>query len=230
MWNYLPKVNRVIKLPSSMTSASWMGIHFTNDDLVKESRMADDFDFEITREGIEEGRAIIHIARPAEAAVVWGKVVAVVERDTWLPRKLLYYDEDLRLARTMSFAEVGSLGGPYPGVWVVPEYKTDEKTEIFYENISSTCRCRKTLLWDPAVLRRIPGPAVCLAEHPAQPPAHGRIYGCGHRPQRRHPHYQLFPQWDGMMAHTVANATNLVTGEVQVHGPGYLADLSLYNT
>ena len=139
MWNYLPKVNRVIKLPSSMMSASWMGSHFTNDDLVKESRMADDFDFEITREGIEEGRAIIHIAcRPKpEAAVVWGKVVAVVERDTWLPRKLLYYDEDLRLARTMSFAEVGSLGDrTLPRrVWVVPEDKPDEKTEVFYENI-----------------------------------------------------------------------------------------------
>ena len=46
MWNYLPKVDRVIKIPSSMMGSSWMGSHFTNDDLVKESRMAEDYDFE----------------------------------------------------------------------------------------------------------------------------------------------------------------------------------------
>lgn len=51
VWNYLPKVKRVIKLPSSMMSGSWMGSHFTNDDLVKESRMADDYTFKITFQG-----------------------------------------------------------------------------------------------------------------------------------------------------------------------------------
>ena len=52
IWNYLPKVNRVVKLPSSMMSASWMGSHFTNDDLVKQSRFADDYTFEVTRQGM----------------------------------------------------------------------------------------------------------------------------------------------------------------------------------
>ena len=61
LWNYLPKVKRVVKLPSSMMSASWMGSHFTNDDLVRESRMADDYPFEITFEGSRDGSDIIEI-------------------------------------------------------------------------------------------------------------------------------------------------------------------------
>ena len=50
VWNYMPKVKRVVKIPSSMMSSSWMGSHFTNDDLVKQSRMADDYTFSITFE------------------------------------------------------------------------------------------------------------------------------------------------------------------------------------
>ena len=50
VWNYMPKVKRVVKIPSSMMSSSWMGSHFTNDELVRESRMADDYNFSITFE------------------------------------------------------------------------------------------------------------------------------------------------------------------------------------
>ena len=56
IWNYLPKVNRVVKLPSSMMSASWMGSHFTNDDLVKQSRFTEDYTFQIGFQG-KRGRA-----------------------------------------------------------------------------------------------------------------------------------------------------------------------------
>ena len=55
MWNYLPKVKRVVKIPSSMMSSSWMGSHFTNDDLVKQSRMTEDYTFSITFEGMNDG-------------------------------------------------------------------------------------------------------------------------------------------------------------------------------
>jgi hypothetical protein len=61
LWNYLAKVKRLIKLPSSMMSASWMGSHFNNDDLVKESRMAEDYRSEITFTGEREGRDVIEL-------------------------------------------------------------------------------------------------------------------------------------------------------------------------
>ncbi len=140
IWNYLPKVNRIIKLPSSMMSASWMGSHFTNDDLVKESRMADDYTFELTFRGERDGREILEVTchpKP-DAAVVWGKVLVVVRPVDYLPLKILYYDEDMNPARTMHFSDIGPLGDrTLPRVMrMVPEDKPDEMTQITYEEMT----------------------------------------------------------------------------------------------
>jgi len=71
IWNYLPKVNRVIKLPSSMMSDSWMGSHFTNNDLVKESRMAEDYNCGLEFEGARGEKEIIQVnCIPGENAAV----------------------------------------------------------------------------------------------------------------------------------------------------------------
>ena len=139
IWNYLPKVNRVIKLPSSMMEASWMGSHFTNDDLVKESRMADDYTFEITFVGEDEGEEVVRVTchpKP-EAAVVWGKVVVRARLKDYLPLSIKYFDEDLQLARTMTFSQVSELGGRMlPAVvTMVPEEKPDESTIVRYEKM-----------------------------------------------------------------------------------------------
>jgi outer membrane lipoprotein-sorting protein len=139
IWNYLPKVNRVIKLPSSMMAASWMGSHFTNDDLVKESRMADDYTFEITFVGENESEEVVEVTchpKP-EAAVVWGKVLVRARLKDYLPLFVKYFDEDLRHARTMTFSQVSELGGRMlPAVvTMVPEEKPDESTVIRYEKM-----------------------------------------------------------------------------------------------
>jgi len=139
IWNYLPKVKRVIKLPSSMMAASWMGSHFTNDDLVKESRMADDYTFEITFIGEGEGEQIVEVTchpKP-EAAVVWGKVLVRARLKDYIPLFVKYFDEDLRLARTMTFSQVSELGGRLiPAVvTMVPEEKPEESTIIHYEKM-----------------------------------------------------------------------------------------------
>jgi len=51
IWNYLPRVDRTIKIPASMMMGSWMGSHFTNDDLVHESRLVEDYDIVVSRDG-----------------------------------------------------------------------------------------------------------------------------------------------------------------------------------
>jgi outer membrane lipoprotein-sorting protein len=139
IWNYLPKVKKVIKLPSSMMAASWMGSHFTNDDLVKESRMADDYTFEITFRGEVAGDEIVEVTchpKP-EAAVVWGKVLVRARLQDYLPLFVKYFDEDLQLARTMTFSQVLELGGRVlPAlVAMVPEEKPEESTVIHYEKM-----------------------------------------------------------------------------------------------
>ena len=139
IWNYLPKVKRVIKLPSSMMASSWMGSHFTNDDLVKESRMVDDYTFKITFEGERKGRTVIEITciPMPDAAVVWGKVVVTVEKAGYLPVDVLYFDEDMVLARTMIFDDVGPLGGRSRPrkTTIIPTDKPHESTMILYHEV-----------------------------------------------------------------------------------------------
>ncbi|MEE9517654.1 MAG: outer membrane lipoprotein-sorting protein [Candidatus Adiutricales bacterium] len=139
IWNYLPKINRIIKLPSSMMGSSWMGSHFSNDDLIKESRMADDYTFEISFQGQKEGRRVVEITciPHEDAVVVWGRIIVTVDSDEYLPLKILYYDEDLELARTMIFEDVGLLGGrklPRRMV-IIPAAKPKEATVVLYEEM-----------------------------------------------------------------------------------------------
>jgi len=140
LWNFLPKVKRVIKLPSSMMSASWMGSHFTNDDLVKESRFADDYTFELGFQGARDDKKILEIAchpKP-DAAVVWGRVIVTVARNGYLPLDIKYYDEDMNLVRTMFFSEISDTDGrTLPKLLtLIPEDKPEEKTEVRYEEIA----------------------------------------------------------------------------------------------
>ena len=136
MWNYLPKVDRVIKVPSSMMAGSWMGSHFTNDDLVKESRMADDYDFEFGEAAADGEIAIVCRPKP-EAPVVWGKVVVRVRGADGMPLAVEYFDEDMEPARTMSFGdyrEVGKRLIPL-SMRIVPAHEPQEHTEVRYEQI-----------------------------------------------------------------------------------------------
>ena len=139
IWNYLPKINRVTKVPSSMMSGSWMGSHFTNDDLIKESSFQDDYTSSITFEGDRNGRLIYEITSlpKMDAAVVWGKVVMFIEQDTLAPYQAIYYDEEGLLMRTMTFDQMQKIDGrTIPmRMSLQPEDKPDESTVIVYQNI-----------------------------------------------------------------------------------------------
>lgn len=107
IWNYLPKVERVIKIPSSMMMGSWMGSHFTNDDLVKESRMIRDYAIETSFDGERDGAAVweFTLTPHEDAAVVWGKILLEVRQADYMPTWQKYYDEDGRLVRTLVFGD-----------------------------------------------------------------------------------------------------------------------------
>jgi hypothetical protein len=139
VWNYMPKVKRVVKIPSSMMSSSWMGSHFTNDDLVKQSRMVIDYDFSITYEGLRDGVEIVEISciPKKNAAVVWGKVEVIVYRNDFIPLNIVYYDEDLKLSRTLKFSNIQVLGGKKIPLQMkmVPTDEPEESTAILWEKI-----------------------------------------------------------------------------------------------
>jgi hypothetical protein len=139
IWNYLPRVDRTIKIPASLMMGSWMGSHFTNDDLVKESRLVEDYDIEIGFEGLREGIEVwefVLTPRP-EAAVVWGRIDFEVRKDDLMPTWARYHDEDGELVRTLEYSEYREMGGRLvPAVMVmVPQDKPDEQTLVRYSEL-----------------------------------------------------------------------------------------------
>lgn len=139
IWNYLPRVDRTIKIPSSMMMGSWMGSHFTNDDLVKESRLVEDYDIEIAFEGGRDGERVWEFAltpKP-EAAVVWGKILYEVRQRDLMPVWAKYYDEDGGLRRTLTFGEYREMDDrTVPTLMTMqPEDKPGERTTVRYDEL-----------------------------------------------------------------------------------------------
>ena len=136
IWNYLPKVDRTMKVPAGMMSGAWMGSHFSNDDLVKESRLSDDYSGEITAPATEGNPYEITLTPKPEAPVVWGSVKVRVTADK-LPVDVRYFDEKGTLVRTMSFSQVQEINGrSVPMVMRLdPADKPGEFTEVRYESI-----------------------------------------------------------------------------------------------
>ncbi|MBS2132118.1 outer membrane lipoprotein-sorting protein (plasmid) [Burkholderia thailandensis] len=113
MWNYLPNIERTIKIPPSMMLQPWMGSDFTNDDLVKQSSVVDDYTHRILRTETLNGTAsyVIESRPKPEAAVVWGKILYWVRQSDLIPLKQEYYDERNELVRVLLFSDVGPMGG-----------------------------------------------------------------------------------------------------------------------
>ncbi len=129
MWNYLPKVERTIKVPPSMMLQAWMGSDFTNDDLVKESSMIDDYTHEIITEETIDGELAYRIKSipKADAPVVWGKLIYLVRKGDLMPLRFDYYDERGRLIKSLTFSNVREMDGrQVPTRW---QMRTIEKPE-----------------------------------------------------------------------------------------------------
>jgi len=139
IWNYLPKIDRTIRVPTSMMMASWMGSHFTNDDLVKESRLIRDYDIEIAFDGVRDEVPLWQfvLTPRREAAVVWGKIIMQVRQNDLMPIWARYYGDDGELKRTLTFLNLRVMGGRLvpTTLTVVPSDKPDESTVIQYSKL-----------------------------------------------------------------------------------------------
>lgn len=158
IYTYLPKTDRTIRLTSGMMMGSWMGSHLTNDDLVKEARLEDDYDAIISFEGERDDINIIEftLTPKPDAPVVWGKLVLVIEADRYMPMLERYYDEDMELARTFTFTDMKQLGGrERPAVLrVVPADKPGEYTEFIYEQLELNIEVSDSLFSRASLKRR----------------------------------------------------------------------------
>ncbi len=139
IWNYLPKVERVIKIPSSMMMGSWMGSHFTNDDLVKESRMIRDYTIVTSFEGERDGEDVweFTLTPHQDAAVVWGKIVMEVRQKDDMPTWQRYYDEEGVMVRTLTFSEYRKMDDRLvpTQMEIRPLDSPEEYTRVIYEEL-----------------------------------------------------------------------------------------------
>ena len=133
MWTFSPKVNRIIKVPSSMMSQSWMGSDFSNKDISKSTDIIDQYDHVLTRKEERDGHVIFTITSipHEEAAVVWGKEVLTI-RDDFVLLEQQYWDQDDRLVKSMKTLRVEEMGGrAVATIMRMGKQKTpDEWTEI----------------------------------------------------------------------------------------------------
>lgn len=135
MWNYLPKINKVMKIPPSMMMSSWMGSDFTNDDLVKEFTFLESYHFElVTPDAPEEGLVYIKCVPREGLPIVWGHVLIAARRIDAMPVWEKYFDEKGTLVREMLFKEVKSFGSRrIPAVMeLIPRTKKGQKTVLRY--------------------------------------------------------------------------------------------------
>lgn len=113
LWNYLPSVEKVMKIPPSMMLQPWMGSDFTNDDLVKESSYIDDYDHQVSAEETRDGEKVLKITLTPhpKAPVVWGSVVFWVRAKDDLPVQQHFIDERGRLIKDLLFKEYKVMDG-----------------------------------------------------------------------------------------------------------------------
>jgi len=143
VWNFIPRVERTIRLPPSMMNQSWMGSDFTNDDLVRESDAVADYEHlllgrqAIEKDGVSQ-EALKLEYRPREgSAVVWGRILAWIDAETYAPLQQEFFDEQGTAIRRLHFARFQPIQDrDFPHEWTaVPLAKPGQRTVVRVEEI-----------------------------------------------------------------------------------------------
>jgi len=139
MWNYVPTISRMIKIPPSMMMQSWMGSDFTNDDLVKQSSIVVDYDHHLLGEETIRGKECykLELIPHEDAAVVWGKIISWITKDGFDLWKSEYFDEEGDLQNIENAYDIKDVGDRKipTRMEIIPVDKEGQKTVL---NIIST--------------------------------------------------------------------------------------------
>ena len=139
MYNYLPNVDKTVKVSAALRSSSWMGSHFSNDDLVHTAYLARDYDGTIVEVKKKGSTSIwtVDLVPKKGTAVVWSKIRMVVEKERRIPQTQVFFDERGSKVRTLTFSDLKKLGGKLvpAHILVTPADLPGEHTEMVYESI-----------------------------------------------------------------------------------------------
>lgn len=139
MWNWVPAIERMIKIPPSMMLQSWMGSDFTNDDLIKESSIINDYDHKLLgKETVRDWVCYkIEMIPHPEAAVTWGKVILWITENGFNQWRAEYYDEDMKLINVLNASVIKKMGDREvpTKMEIVPMDKKNNKTVLEIKSI-----------------------------------------------------------------------------------------------
>jgi outer membrane lipoprotein-sorting protein len=134
MWSWNPSISRLIKLPPSMMSQGWMGSDYTNDDILRESSVVNDYVHEIVGEENIDGRLCYKIKMTARenASIVWGRQIRWIDIKDFLVLKAELYDEDGYLVRTETGSDIKIMDGRMitSKIELVPVEEPENKTLV----------------------------------------------------------------------------------------------------
>ncbi len=133
IWSFAPKINRVIRIPSSMMSQNWMGSDFSNKDVSRTDEIVDSFTHKLLRtETIDSHKVYVIESIPLEeSAIVWGKEIAYI-RDDFVELKHEFLDQDMKLVKSLKTLEIKKISGRLFAVQqrMTNIEKEDEWTEV----------------------------------------------------------------------------------------------------
>lgn len=139
LWTWNPTISRMIKLPPSMMSQGWMGSDYTNDDIMRESSMVEDYDVKLLGEEKNQGFDCykIELKPKANLAVVWGKIIVWISKVEYYQLKAEYFDEDNYLVRTMLSSVVKQFGDrKLPSkMEIIPAEEPGNKTIVIIQSM-----------------------------------------------------------------------------------------------
>ena len=139
MWNYIPAIGRMIKIPASMMSQGWMGSDYTNDDILKESSIVVDYNHKLIDEEKINGYETYKIKMiPKEnAAVVWGKVLMWIVKSNFIQIKTEFYDEDNNLIKSQFSYNFNKMDGRLipTKIEIVPANEEGKKTVLYIKEM-----------------------------------------------------------------------------------------------
>ena len=139
MWDWVPAIDKLIKIPPSMMMQSWMGSDFTNDDLTKESSLVVDYTHKLL--GKENTRNMecykIELTPLPNAPVTWGKIIVWISVNGFNQWKAEYYDEDLKLVNIMNASDLKKFGDREipTKMEIIPLNKKGNKTVLEIKNV-----------------------------------------------------------------------------------------------
>jgi outer membrane lipoprotein-sorting protein len=138
MWNYVPSISKMIKLPASMLSQGWMGSDFSNDDLLKESSLEKDYTHKIIGSETIAGYDCwkIELMPKLDAVVVWGKMIKWIEKKELFQMKSEYFDEEMALVKTETASEIKKMDDRIIPTYfeLIPAGKKQQKTVMTLES------------------------------------------------------------------------------------------------